>query len=138
MTLAETLKTYERLSNEEMDVLLSEPVDESTIYQHVVAYIKYRFMLADDKFWCDDIRQLSEYSIKKIMKLPKDEPLDEISMSCTGASSSAERKVLLILALRKKLGISFDADESVDIETVTQLAQAITRKLAEKALKESD
>ena len=132
MTLAETLKEYERLSNEELDELLAGPVDFDATYRHVVAYIKYRFALADDGFWCDDIRDLSEYSIRRILKLQKDEPLDEISMSCTGATSSAERKVLLIIALRKRLEISIDADEAVDIETVTQLAETISNKLSNK------
>ena len=61
----------------------------------------------------------------------KDEPLHDISMTCTGSSSVTTRKVLLLLTIQKKLGFKFAYTESPDIETVPQLVDAVMRHMAE-------
>ena len=88
-------------------------------------------MLVDDDFWSDDFDELSEYSIRKLLRLQKDEPLHDISMTCTGSSSVTTRKVLLLLTIQKKLGFKFAYTESPDIETVPQLVDAVMRHMAE-------
>lgn len=129
MGLSETLKTYEKLANQEIDLLLAEELNPQSVHEHLMNYIRYRFMLVDEAFESDDISELSEFSLKKMLKLQRDEDLDEISLTCTGVSSKSRKKVLLMLALGKKLGFKWDPAESASIETVTQLTDAVIAHL---------
>lgn len=129
MGLSETLKIYEKLANQEIDLLLAEELNPQSVHEHLMNYIRYRFMLVDEAFESDDISELSEFSLKKMLKLQRDEDLDEISLTCTGVSSKSRKKVLLMLALGKKLGFKWDPAESASIETVTQLTDAVIAHL---------
>ena len=129
--LREIINEYEKLSEVEIEQMGKCYKDEKKLYQHLKQYIRYRYVLADDEFWSDNINELSNYSIRKLIDLQKDEPLHDISMACTGASSASTRKVLLFISIQKKLGFKFDYDEVPYIETVPQLVQAIAKYLEE-------
>lgn len=114
-----------------MEAILTEPLEFESVYAHVRAYVRCRFLLEDDDFESDVISELSEYGTKKILKMQRDEDLQELSLTCTGASSSSRRKVLLMLAIRGALGFKWDPVESASIETLPQLAEGIIRHLRE-------
>ncbi len=134
-SLRDQINRYEKLSEAEIEEMskLSNDIDE--LYKHLKQYIRYRYVLADEDYWSDNIDELSKYSIKKLIDLQKDEPLQDISMTCTGASSASTRKVLLLMSIQKKLGFKFDYDEVPYIETVPQLAQAIANYLNDQKSK---
>lgn len=115
------------LSENEIEEVRKAGEDYAQVYRHLREYVRCRFMLTDEDYWSDDLKQLSEYSIRKLMRLQTDEPLHDISMTCTGASSTSTRKVLLLIAIQKRLGFRFAYAESPEIETIPQLAHAIIK-----------
>lgn len=121
------MKECDRLSEDEIEDVRKAGDDYEQVYRHLKEYVRYRFMLADEDFWSDDLKELSEYSIRKLLRLQKDEPLHDIAMTCTGASSTSTRKILLLIAIQKKLDFKFAYTESPEIETISQLAHAIIK-----------
>ncbi len=132
-SLHDRIKGYEKSSEAYMAEVPAACAkgDREAVYHLLREYIRCRFVLVDDDFWSDDFDELSEYSIRKLLRLQKDEPLHDISMTCTGSSSVTTRKVLLLLTIQKKLGFKFAYTESPDIETVPQLVDAVMRHMAE-------
>ena len=125
-SLHDRIKGYEKSSEAYMAEVPAACAkgDREAVYHLLREYIRCRFVL-------DDFDELSEYSIRKLLRLQKDEPLHDISMTCTGSSSVTTRKVLLLLTIQKKLGFKFAYTESPDIETVPQLVDAVMRHMAE-------
>lgn len=133
MSLQEMIKANEDLANKEMQAILAEPLVFDTVYQHVKTYVRCRFLLLDEEFESESLVELSEFGLRKLLKLQKDEDLQEVSITCTGSSSKSRRKVLLMLAIRKELGFSWDPVESAQIETLSQLTEGIIRHLEEES-----
>ena len=96
-SLHDRIKGYEKSSEAYMAEVPAACAkgDREAVYHLLREYIRCRFVLVDDDFWSDDFDELSEYSIRKLLRLQKDEPLHDISMTCTGSSSVTTRKVLL-------------------------------------------
>lgn len=132
MSLQEAIKANEDLANKEMGAILSEPLEFDTVYQHIETYVRCRFLLLDEKCDSENLAELSELGLRKLLKLQRDEDLQEVSLTCTGSSSKSRRKVLLMLAIRKALGFTWDPVESAYIETLTQLTEGVIRHLEEK------
>lgn len=127
LPLQDQIKACDLLSENEIEEMRKAGEDYDRVYRYLREYVRCRFMLVDEDYWSDDLKQLSEYSIRKLVRLQADEPLHDISMTCTGASSTSTRKVLLLIAIQKKLGFRFDYAESPEIETIPQLARAIIK-----------
>ena len=106
-SLHDRIKGYEKSSEAYMAEVPAACAkgDREAVYHLLREYIRCRFVLVDDDFWSDDFDELSEYSIRKLLRLQKDEPLHDISMTCTGSSSVTTRKVLLLLTIQKKLRV---------------------------------
>ena len=47
------------------------------------------------------------------------------STTCTNQSSTDIKKVLLSLTLQRAVGVRFSPEESADLETITQLSDAL-------------
>ena len=106
--------------------------DREAVYHLLREYIRCPLRACRRRLLVGRLRRgFSEYSIRKLLRLQKDEPLHDISMTCTGAPSVTTRKVLLLLTIQKKLGFKFAYTESPDIETVPQLVDAVMRHMAE-------
>ncbi|MBQ7573257.1 MAG: hypothetical protein IJT23_03275 [Clostridia bacterium] len=88
-------------------------------------YILKKFLL-DENCTADKISDLLDESIKKILILTNEEGFDmSDNPTCTGSSSKIEKKLLMLVKLKKDLGLEIGIDELVFYGTVTELSEKI-------------
>ena len=106
------------------------------LYSRLRGYILARFLLdRDEAGSMDGLLELAEAGIAKTMSVDREELAGmDLSSSCTGSSSVVTKKVLLLLSIEKELDIDFSPGESVNITTVSGLAESIFQKLEQKSL----
>ena len=112
-----------------METIKSSPnLAKDEFYQLIRKYILIKFFLSDEVCTEDNIIELSELSIQRVLKISKgDLKAADISVHCAGTSSVIDKKVLLLLAIQKELGIKFNPDETSNAETIRQLSDLIYR-----------
>lgn len=129
MDVKEHAKVNEVAANEMLQ-RLKEDKDENTFLGHLKSYIRLRYLLDDDPYWSDDLDEYTKYSIKKIMERSGDEvKLRDLGINCAGASSAMTKRLLLIISLRKGLGIDLDPEAAASVETVYELASLLQSAL---------
>lgn len=98
--------------------------------------VNLKLMISEEKE--TDIRKLAVMSIKR-QDLQSANLTDEIlqkeirKYDCHQTSLAVQKKVLLLMFMEKELGISMKDEEAVGIETLDQLAEAVTRHMKEGA-----
>ena len=131
MRLKEHVEKSKILSDEELDALKREPVSYENTYNHLKSFIRYRFLIDDDEFWDDRIPKLAEYSIDRLLaNIDENDSLGDLSMNCTGSSSAETKYALLLITIRKRLGLTFAPVMAADLDTVPLLAEEVARQLA--------
>ena len=87
----------------------------------------------------DELLELSKISVDKLLYLhDKSVQLGHASVSCTGISSTATKKVLLILKLQRELGLQpMPADEAYKLKTTRALGENLYFRLRENGESES-
>jgi len=112
-----------------METIKSSPkLAKDEFYQLIRQYILIKFFLSDEACTEDNIIELSELSIQRVLKISKGNlKAADISVHCAGTSSVIDKKVLLLLAIQKQLGIKFNPDETSNAETIRQLSDLIYR-----------
>ena len=129
MDVKEHAKVNEVAANEMLQ-RLKEDKDENTFLGHLKSYIRLRYLLDDDPYWSDDLDEYTKYSIKMIMERSGDEvKLRDLGINCAGASSAMTKRLLLIISLRKGLGIDLDPEAAASVETVYELASLLQSAL---------
>ena len=129
MDVKEHAKVNEVAANEMLQ-RLKEDKDENTFLGHLKSYIRLRYLLDDDPYWSDDLDEYTKYSIKKIMERSGDEvKLRDLGINCAGASSAMTKRLLLIISLRKGLGIDLNPEAAASVETVYELASLLQSAL---------
>lgn len=129
MDVKEHAKVNEVAANEMLQ-RLKEDKDENTFLGHLKSYIRLRYLLDDDPYWSDDLDEYTKYSIKKIMERSGDEvKLRDLGINCAGASSAMTKRLLLIISLRKGLGIDLDPEAAASVKTVYELASLLQSAL---------
>lgn len=99
-----------------------ERQDAEALEQHLKEFILRKFLLAEAGTKEDNLIGLARESTERILKLTGgDLKAADISIGCTGASTPATKKILLLLTLREYFDASFDPARSADIETVKDL-----------------
>lgn len=97
-----------------------------TLYPLVRRYLYLKFMLFDGDEGTEDILALAERSVEHIAQLKKGGlKFKDHSGTCGSISSSVTKKILLLIALQKALGIQFEKNETADITTIPELARQI-------------
>ena len=81
----------------------------------------------------DNFYEICQISAEKAAKRPHGE-LDaaEAASKCGGATTAMNKKILFLLAVNREYGINVTAEDSVRIDTFTQLCDCIYQKLEEK------
>ncbi|MEQ3361846.1 hypothetical protein [Raoultibacter massiliensis] len=131
MGLKEHVEKSKILSDEELDALKREPVSYENTYNHLKSFIRYRFLIDDDEFWDDRIPKLAEYSIDRLLaNIDENDSLGDLSMNCTGSSSAETKYALLLITIRKRLGLTFAPVMAAELDTVPLLAEEVARQLA--------
>ena len=97
--------------------------------QEVRNYTLAKFFLTEDEvraLGTEDILKLADESVEKLLRQnDKSVKLAEGSTTCTNQSSTDIKKVLLSLTLQRALNVRFTPEQSANLETITQLADAL-------------
>ncbi len=93
-------------------------------------YLCFKFMLEPSEITVDNFYEICELSAQKASNLPKG-LLDasELASKCGGATTAMNKKVLFIIALKREFNISITEDESVAIETFSELKKMVFDKI---------
>ena len=102
--------------------------EEAFLRTHLRRYILNKYMLPQDSMEGDGIRELTEASLARMMKVAPSlaEELDT-ARSCAGATSAMVKKALLFQAMERELEIVLPAAEAVAAKDVTDLARLVMR-----------
>ena len=115
------------------DSILQDPALDFEGFDRIFTrYLCYKFMLNPAELTTDDFYEICQLSAEKSSSLPKG-MLDaaELASKCGGATTAMNKKVLFLLNVNETYQITITAEESVKIETFTQLKQLIYSKLQE-------
>ena len=93
-------------------------------------YLYNKFMLQPQEVVTDNFYEICQLSADKASHLPKG-MLDaaELASKCGGATTAMNKKVLFFLAVNRELQVEINAEESVAVDTFTQLKQLVYSKL---------
>lgn len=96
----------------------------------ITGYLCDKFMLEREDLVTDDFYVICQLSAEKAAHLPPG-LLDasELASKCGGATTAMNKKVLFLLALNREIGVAITAEESVTIDTFTQLKALVYDKL---------
>ena len=105
--------------------------DPAAFSRYIYQYILYKFLLADLNQHETDLKRLAEQSLIHTLELTNgDTQAADVSFGCSGASTAETKKVILLLVLKEKLGVSLPPDWIPDIVSSDQLAaQLYTLKM---------
>lgn len=109
-----------------------ERPEAGEVYPRLREYLRSKYLLEPGDLGSDSIEELGRRSLARVTALGGNVPGMDVSPHCGSASSATHKKVLLLLALRRDLGINIPAADGARCETVTDLAQCVSRLLAEK------
>lgn len=132
-TFEELLQEYSRRADVYLDTIrncLPEQRSHTFLYIQLQGYVCSKFMLDPGEYDSEFISELSAASISKVSKIPKGELAQkDLSMNCAGISSVETKKILLLIALQRALGIKIDPDLAPTIRTLDDLADVVKMEL---------
>lgn len=112
-----------------LDLLLGGELDREGFRAQVRKFTLAKFFLTEEEAQAsgtEEILKLANDSVEKLLRQnDKSVKLAEGSTTCTNQSSTDIKKVLLSLTLQRALGVRFTPEESADLTTITQLADAL-------------
>ena len=100
--------------------------DEDFLRTHLRRYILNKYMLPEGSVEGDGIRELTEASLARMMKVAPSlaEELDT-ARSCAGATSAMVKKALLFQAMERELGVELPADKATQARDIADLARLL-------------
>ena len=119
MTLKDRLDIAAKDAEAAQEKITSGTLGREAFRQEVHNYTLAKFFLTEDEvraLGTEDILKLADESVEK---------LAEGSTTCTNQSSTDIKKVLLSLTLQRALNVRFTPEQSANLETITQLADAL-------------
>lgn len=123
---------YQQKSVEYMKKMqsLSYPTWE-TLHEDLYGFILSKYILLGDVTDVYNLTELAELSVAKAIRMTKEESRQlDGAHSCEGTTSAMNKKVLLLMALQKGLGIKFLPDTTADLTDTRQIAQEVWHLLA--------
>lgn len=123
---------YQQKSVEYMKKMqsLSYPTWE-TLHEDLYGFILSKYILLDDVTDVYNLTELAELSVAKTIRMPKEESRQlDGAHSCEGTTSAMNKKVLLLMALQKGLGIKFLPATTADLTDTRQIAREVWHLLA--------
>lgn len=129
MTLKDRMDIAAADAQAALDLLLSGTLDRGSFRAQVRKFTLAKFFLTEEEAQAagtEEILKLANDSVEKLLRQnDKSVKLAEGSTTCTNQSSTDIKKVLLSLTLQRALGVRFTPEESADLTTITQLADAL-------------
>lgn len=135
-TFEELLREYSRRAEAYLDTVrtcLPEQRSHTFLYVQLLGYVCSKFMLELGECDSESLSELSAASISKVARIPRGGLAEQdISMNCAGISSVETKKILLLIALQRSLGIQIDPNLVPMIRTVDDLADIVKQALEEQ------
>ena len=129
MTLKDRLDIAAKDAQAAQEKITSGTLSREAFRREVRNYTLAKFFLTEDEvraLGTDEILKLADESVEKLLRQnDKSVKLAEGSTTCTNQSSTDIKKVLLSLTLQRALNVRFTPEQSADLETITQLADAL-------------
>lgn len=129
MTLKDRMDIAAADAQAALDLLLSGELDRGSFRTQVRKFTLAKFFLTEEETQAagtEEILKLANDSVEKLLRQnDKSVKLAEGSTTCTNQSSTDIKKVLLSLTLQRALGVRFTPEESANLTTITQLADAL-------------
>lgn len=127
------LISHREHAQRQIDYIKEHPhMEESKLHTYIYDYVLYKYNLfgeVSDVYILDD---LAELSVAKALKLSKEQAIAyDNKASCDGATSAMNKKVLLLMAIQRELGIKFPLDQIAQIKDTKQLAAVVHQQLNE-------
>lgn len=132
--IKEQILKNKKSAQQRADFLLNHPnLDWDTFSGEFTMYLCEKFMLVPEEITTDHFYEICQLSADKAANLPKG-LLDasELASKCGGATTAMNKKILFLLAVNREFQIDIQAEESVQIETLTQLKQLVYTKMRDK------
>lgn len=128
-TLKQRLEIAQADADRALDVILHGDLSREAHRTWIRRFTLAKFFLSEEEAQAertDDILKLANASVEKLLRnADKSIKLAEGSTTCTNQSSTDIKKVLLSLTLQRALNVRLSPEESADLETITQLSDAL-------------
>ena len=132
MNAKDLIKESERMALIDLEAMKEHADSRALFYECLKRYIIHRFLI-DDGFWDDDLLALARHSIALTKKRTGgDTGRSDLGINCAGASSATTKHLLLIISLKRGLGIEIDPDEVASATKAAQLADLLRGALTAK------
>ena len=129
MTLKERFDIAAQDAQEALEALQACDLERDEFRALVRRFTLAKFFLTEEEVAAagtEDLLKLANESVEKILREnDRSVKLAEGSTTCTNQSSTDIKKVLLSLTLQRALNVRFTPEESANLETITQLADAL-------------
>ena len=129
MTLKERLDIAALDADAALKHLLEDDLNRDEFRREVRAFTLAKFFLTEEECareGTEELLKLANASVEKMLRnADKSVKLAEGSTTCTNQSSTDIKKVLLSMTLQRSLGVKFTPEYSANLETITQLADAL-------------
>ena len=104
----------------------NKPTDAALIKAALTQYIQYKFDLNADEMETENLIRLSQISIRKAIA---NNAVFRDQKDCHGTTESMIKKILVIQSIEKRLQLTLSRDDYMGIDTVSDLANIVTRKI---------
>lgn len=112
----------------------TEYTSADRLHEDLYAFVLCKYLLyGDDTEGVFSLDELAERSVAKTIQMTGQDAFKADSkVSCEGTTSAMNKKVLLLMALQRELGITFDVSRTADLTDTRLLAEEVFGLLAEK------
>ena len=103
------------------------------LHEDLYAFILSKYILIGDVTDTYDLTELAELSVAKTIQMTKINAFKvDSAHSCEGTTSAMNKKVLLLMAIQRELGIQFSPSRTADLTDTKLIAEEVYRLLSEK------
>lgn len=95
-------------------------------------FVLLRFLLTAEDTDAIDLKILAEKSVEKSIQKYGDTGASDNTASCEGVTSAVKKKILLLMAIQRELGIRFPADKTADLNTTVKIGVEVFTLLEQK------
>lgn len=96
---------------------------EKELHDHIYEYVLFKYNLSGEVSEVYELAELAELSVAKAIKQSRELSVAyDNKATCDGATSAMNKKVLLLMAIQRELGIKFPLDKTAGIKTTKELA----------------
>ncbi|MCI2242278.1 hypothetical protein [Adlercreutzia faecimuris] len=132
MEFAERLRDNLRRADDLVPPMREQADSLEAFTNLLIRYIRLRYLIDDTSFWTDDLRELSRFSMEhqRAAAGNGEGTLQDTSLNCAGATSAETKQILLLMKLRKDLGITLSPDYLGTARSVKDVAQKAFSQLS--------